>query len=310
MLEILHDLAPGAELGFATAFISAASFADNIRALRFDAGCDVIVDDILYFNECAVPGRPDRPGGQRRHRRRRAVLQLRRQRGQHARRHLRPLRGRLRGSGQRVGKFAGEAHDFDPGPAVQVFNPLSADSIGSVVTMFWAEPLGAAASDYDLYVFDGAGNLAELRAERPGRQRRPLRVASTSTGSAAATGSRSCASRGEPRYFRRQRARAAASRPRPTAFAAWATPGRDAAATRRPRTPSASPPRPPPAATARCSSPAIRRTRAGRSRASFTVASCRSASPPTARGGSSSPPTARPRRRCARSRTSRPPTAS
>ena len=34
MLEILHDLAPGAELGFATAFTSDASFADNIRALR------------------------------------------------------------------------------------------------------------------------------------------------------------------------------------------------------------------------------------------------------------------------------------
>ena len=51
MLEILHDLAPGAELGFATAFTSDASFADNIRALRVDAGCDVIVDDILYFNE-------------------------------------------------------------------------------------------------------------------------------------------------------------------------------------------------------------------------------------------------------------------
>ena len=36
MLEILHDMAPGAELGFATAFISDASFADNIRALRFE----------------------------------------------------------------------------------------------------------------------------------------------------------------------------------------------------------------------------------------------------------------------------------
>ena len=51
MLEIVHDLAPGAELGFATAFTSDAEFADNIRALRFEAGCDVIVDDVLYFNE-------------------------------------------------------------------------------------------------------------------------------------------------------------------------------------------------------------------------------------------------------------------
>ena len=58
MLQIMHDLAPGAELGFATAFISAASFADNIRKLRFDADCDVIVDDILYYNEAAFQDGP------------------------------------------------------------------------------------------------------------------------------------------------------------------------------------------------------------------------------------------------------------
>ena len=63
----------------------------------------------------AVRGRADRAGGQRRHRRRRAVLQLGRQRGQHARRHLRQLRGRLPRLRPGVGKFAGEAHDFDPG---------------------------------------------------------------------------------------------------------------------------------------------------------------------------------------------------
>ena len=51
MLEIVHDLAPNAELGFATAVSGDAEFADNVRALRFQAGCDVLVDDILYFNE-------------------------------------------------------------------------------------------------------------------------------------------------------------------------------------------------------------------------------------------------------------------
>src|SRR4029078_13344014 len=42
-LEIVHDLAPGAQLFFATAFTSPESFADNIRALR-QAGCDIIID--------------------------------------------------------------------------------------------------------------------------------------------------------------------------------------------------------------------------------------------------------------------------
>lgn len=50
MLEIIHDLAPGAKLFFATAFNGIQSFADNIRALRA-AGCDIIVDDIIYFVE-------------------------------------------------------------------------------------------------------------------------------------------------------------------------------------------------------------------------------------------------------------------
>jgi hypothetical protein len=50
MLEIVHDVAPGAKLFFATAFNSIESFADNIRALRA-AGCDIIVDDIIYFVE-------------------------------------------------------------------------------------------------------------------------------------------------------------------------------------------------------------------------------------------------------------------
>jgi len=51
MMEIVHDVAPDAQIVFATAFISPESFADNIRRLRFDYGCDVIVDDIIYFFE-------------------------------------------------------------------------------------------------------------------------------------------------------------------------------------------------------------------------------------------------------------------
>jgi hypothetical protein len=50
MLQIVHDLAPGASLSFATAYVSLTSFADNIRSLR-SAGADIIVDDILWFDE-------------------------------------------------------------------------------------------------------------------------------------------------------------------------------------------------------------------------------------------------------------------
>lgn len=51
MMEIVHDVAPGANIVFASAFNSPESFADNIRRLRFEYGADVIVDDIIYFFE-------------------------------------------------------------------------------------------------------------------------------------------------------------------------------------------------------------------------------------------------------------------
>ncbi|HEV7559055.1 MAG TPA: S8 family serine peptidase [Kofleriaceae bacterium] len=51
IMEIVHDVAPGAKLVFATAFNGPDSFADNIRSLRFDYHCDIIIDDIIYFVE-------------------------------------------------------------------------------------------------------------------------------------------------------------------------------------------------------------------------------------------------------------------
>ncbi|MES2517902.1 MAG: S8 family serine peptidase, partial [Bacteroidota bacterium] len=50
MIEIVHDVAPGAQLYFYTAFNSEADFAAGIRALA-DAGCKVIIDDVFYFDE-------------------------------------------------------------------------------------------------------------------------------------------------------------------------------------------------------------------------------------------------------------------
>lgn len=50
MLQIVHDVAPGAELAFRTGFLGAVDMANGIRALE-QAGCDVIVDDISYISE-------------------------------------------------------------------------------------------------------------------------------------------------------------------------------------------------------------------------------------------------------------------
>jgi hypothetical protein len=53
MMQIVQDVAPAADLCFATAFAGEASFAANIRLLRTDERCraDVIVDDVFYYAE-------------------------------------------------------------------------------------------------------------------------------------------------------------------------------------------------------------------------------------------------------------------
>ncbi len=50
MAQIVHDLAPGAALSFATAFTGEPEFAENIRALAAQ-GASVIVDDVSYLEE-------------------------------------------------------------------------------------------------------------------------------------------------------------------------------------------------------------------------------------------------------------------
>ena len=50
LCEVAFDVAPGADLMFATGAFGQANFADNIQALA-DAGCEVIADDLGYFAE-------------------------------------------------------------------------------------------------------------------------------------------------------------------------------------------------------------------------------------------------------------------
>jgi hypothetical protein len=49
MLELVHDIAPGADLAFATAAPETA-FPDRVAALR-SAGADVLVDDVTYYDD-------------------------------------------------------------------------------------------------------------------------------------------------------------------------------------------------------------------------------------------------------------------
>src|SRR4029077_13447351 len=45
MLQLIHDIAPDAELAFRTGFVNEGDFANGIYELQQE-GCDIIVDDI------------------------------------------------------------------------------------------------------------------------------------------------------------------------------------------------------------------------------------------------------------------------
>jgi subtilisin-like proprotein convertase family protein len=162
MLEIIHDVAPSAQLGFATAFRSDASFADNIRKLRFQAGCDIIVDDIIYFREArfqdwiiaqavndviadgalyfsSAGNEGNTVDGTAAH-----------------------WEGDYVNSGQVLGKFAGYAHDFDPGAGTQIFQPLAPLTVARPALLNWADPVAGATNDYDMYLVDTAGNVVDM----------------------------------------------------------------------------------------------------------------------------------------------------
>jgi hypothetical protein len=174
MLEIIHDLAPGAQLYFATAASSISSYAQNIRDLRTE-GCDIIVDDYFYFVETpfqdgqASSVISNTNGG--------VVIQAVKD---------------VTASGALYFSSAGNSGNLDDGtsgvwegnfvdggavaaPLIsipstpdregaaarlhnfggQTFNVLNA--VGIVNNLFWSDPLGGSSNDYDLFRLNAAG---------------------------------------------------------------------------------------------------------------------------------------------------------
>jgi subtilisin-like proprotein convertase family protein len=202
MLEILHDVAPKAELGFATAFTSDASFADNIRALRFQRACDVIVDDVIYFNEHPFQDGPIAQavnavtaGGA-------LFFSSAGNEGNTLDGTAANYESDFVDSGLGVGKFAGAAHDFDPGAGVQVFEPISQQSSANVpVTLFWADALGRSGNDYDLYLFDANSNIVAFSQAVQDGNDNPYEIVRTPRLGAPGLRLAVVKFRGEDRYF-------------------------------------------------------------------------------------------------------------
>ena len=165
LLEIIHDLAPGSDLGFATGAGGQAQMAQNILDLAA-AGCDVIVDDVLYLGELVfqdgiiaqavetvvasgVPYFTSAGNSGNLASGTSGVFE-----GVYAGAALPAV---LAGNGE-------SAHDFGGGT---VGNEITFDP-PAFITLQWADPAGQAANDFDLFVLDDA--LANVVAFSTGVQ--------------------------------------------------------------------------------------------------------------------------------------------
>jgi hypothetical protein len=163
MLEIVHDLAPGAKLYFATATdptAGDAGFAANIRALRNTYGCDVLVDDVTYFDEGAFQ---DGVIAQAVNAVTGAGALFFSSAGNLGRKDASTSgtwEGDFVDSGTTLEFFTGQAweglpiHSFNglTGASALVSNEATVDAPD--VTLKWSDPLGGATNDYDLFVMD------------------------------------------------------------------------------------------------------------------------------------------------------------
>ncbi len=176
MLEIIHDVAPGAELVFRSVAWGELDFARAIYELA-EAGCDIVVDGASYWTE---PALADGPIAQ-------AIDHVVNAHGvayfaaagnaadyayEAVFRDSQPAQWDTA-----VNYAAGQnLHDFDPGPAVDVTLRVQVFTQARLVLQWdqpWYTP-GQSVSNFDLYAFDEAGNLVAASLDDNAALRTPL----------------------------------------------------------------------------------------------------------------------------------------
>jgi hypothetical protein len=157
MMQVIHDVAPGADLAFHTAFLGQADFANGIIALA-NAGADVIVDDIFYWEE---PMFQDGIIAQ-------AIDQVVADgvaffsaAGNDGRQ---SYESAFNPGGLFEPILGGELHDFDPGASVDVFQSLTVPvNSGFTISFQWDSPFFSVSggdgspNDLDIFLFDSSG---------------------------------------------------------------------------------------------------------------------------------------------------------
>ncbi len=168
ILEIVHALAPGSQLYFATALESDIAFANNIRNLQA-AGCKIIIDDVLYFNESPFQDGPIA----------RAVNDV-------------SAAGALffSSAGNSGGIDRGTSGtwegDFKDGGNATIGQGVRLHDFGGAtydtvlpgigferVDLTWNDPLGASTNDYDVYIVDSNGNVVASSTDNQSGQSDP-----------------------------------------------------------------------------------------------------------------------------------------
>ena len=153
MMQIIHDVAPGATLVFHTAGVGSANLAAAIRALA-DAGADVIVDNVYIigpmFQDGIVAQAVDEVVGG-------GVTYFTFAGNERRDSYQSPFRP----SGENMtidGEPAREAHDFDPGPDVDIFQRITLPEGAPIgIALQWDSPFfsvsGPPGSPNDLNVY-------------------------------------------------------------------------------------------------------------------------------------------------------------
>ena len=176
MMEIVHDLAPGANLYFSEGFESSLEFINSIHDLA-NAGCRVIVDDIGYFSEPYFEEGPIASAV-------RDVIE-----------NDNVVYASSAGNSQEEhyeGDYSGvtpnpsiqginEAHDFGGGDYGQSITLSQAETF--YIFLQWSEPFGSAGSNYTLHFVNQAMTTRyNISAVRPNSSDPFVYISATSSG--------------------------------------------------------------------------------------------------------------------------------
>lgn len=170
MLHIVHDLAPDANLAFATAAGSELAFADNIGRLRTEAGARVLVDDILYLNEPMFQDGPvtqainDVTASGALYFTSAGNSTVRDNAGNNVSAYEAPAYRpapcpSISTQNGSVGQYALDCHNFNPAGTSSTSAITLAPGGFMTVVFQWAEPRNGVATDLDCYIIDSAGRL-------------------------------------------------------------------------------------------------------------------------------------------------------